>query len=136
LCTLIIGPKLLHAAELQVSDTLFIPTAIIDEQNTIMDTKRWIVGRVDNKGFIYDTVNEHRGLIKDDGTTITIRDRHYALLAEVQSDGAITNPEGSIIGHIFENKITDESGRVLFRLSGPMNMRGLLAYLFFFSDTF
>jgi predicted metallo-beta-lactamase superfamily hydrolase len=48
----------------------------------------------------------------------------------------MTGPEGEVIGYVTETRVTDADGRVIFRLNGPMQRRGLVVYLIFFSGKF
>jgi hypothetical protein len=75
-------------------------------------------------------------MVKMIGDEAIVRDVHYGLLVDVDEEGVMTGPEGEVIGHVTETRVTDADGRVIFRLKGPMQRRGLIVYLIFFSGKF
>ena len=121
------------AEEMVVADLLFIPQAYVDDDGTVMDANRWIYGRINNEGTILDNTGSHIGFITSTGN---IKDVHFTILASIDENGVVTDPEGNVLAHITENTVTDGAGRRLLKLEGAFHQPGLLAYLFFFSDTF
>ena len=135
-CVLLFGAVLALADELTISDPLFVPRAIIDSDVKIMDSTRWILGTIDMKGFVFNAEGTNIGMVKMIGDEAIVRDVHYGLLADVDEEGVMTGPEGEIVGYVTATRITDADGRVIFRLKGPMQRRGLVVYLIFFSGKF
>ena len=135
-CVLLFGAVSALADELTILDPLFVPRAIIDSDTKIMDSTRWIVGTIDMKGFVFNAEYTNIGMVKMIGDEAIVRDVHYGLLADVDEEGVMTGPGGEVIGHVSETRVTDADGRVIFRLKGPMQRRGLVVYLIFFSGKF
>ncbi len=135
-CVFLLGATSALADELVVSDNLFVPRAIIDSDTKIMDSTRWVMGRIDMKGFVFDAENSNIGMIKMIGDEVVVRDVHYGLVADVDEEGVMTGSDGEVMGYVTETRVTDADGRVLFRLKGPMQRRGLIVYLIFFSGKF
>ena len=135
-CILLFGATSVLADELVVSDNLFVPRAVVDSDMKIMDSTRWIMGTIDMKGYVFDAENNNIGMIKMIGEEAIVRDVHYVLLADVDEDGRMTGPDGEVMGYITDTRITDADGRVLLRLKGLMQRRGLIVYLIFFSGKF
>lgn len=124
------------AEELKVQNRLFVDIAIIDSTGKIFDANRWTLGNYNTKGIVYDQSFNHIGFLEQTGNANEVKDIHYKVLAKVTEEGEMTDAGGNFIGMITETKVTDKDGRLLYRLSGPMVKRGLLIYLFFFTDTF
>ena len=135
-CVLLFGATSAVADELVVSDNLFVPRAIVASDMKIMDSTRWVMGTIDMKGFVFDAENNNIGMIKMIGDEAIVRDVHYVILADVDEDGKMTGPDGEVMGHVTDTRVTDADGRVLLRLKGPMQRRGLIVYLIFFSEKF
>lgn len=121
------------AEEMVIADLLFIPKAYVDDDGTVMDANRWIYGRINSEGTILDNTGGHIGFITSTGD---IKDVHFTVLANIDENGVVTDPEGNVLAHITETAVTDGAGRRLLKLDGAFHRPGLLAYLFFFSDTF
>ena len=121
------------AEEMVIADLLFIPQAYVDDDGTVMDANRWIYGRINSEGTILDNTGGHIGFITSTGD---IKDVHFTILANIDEKGVVTDPEGTVLAHITETSVTDGAGRRLLKLDGAFHQPGLLAYLFFFSDTF
>jgi len=121
------------AEEMVIADLLFLPRAYVDDDGTIMDANRWIYGRINSEGTILDNTGGHIGFITSTGD---IKDVHFNILASIDENGVVTDPEGNVLAHITETTVTDGAGRRLVKLDGGFHQPGLLAYLFFFSDTF
>jgi len=136
LCSVLILISIAGAAvaeEMIIADLLFLPQAYVDDDGTIMDANRWIYGRINTEGTILDNTGSHIGFITSTGD---IKDVHFTILANIDENGVVTDPEGNVLAHITETAVTDGAGRRLLMLDGAYHQPGLLAYLFFFSDTF
>jgi hypothetical protein len=124
------------ADELKVQNSLFVDIAIIDSTGKVFDANRWTLGTYNAKGIVYDQSFTHIGFLEHTEGIDEVKDIHYKVLARVTEEGEITDVEGNSMGKITETRVTDSDGRLLYRLSGPMVKRGLLVYLFFFTDSF
>jgi len=124
------------ANELIVQDKLFVNIAIIDSNGKIYDASRWTLGSYNIKGIVYDYEFKHIGFVEVEDNVSEVKDIHYKVLARVGETGEIVDVDGNSIGMITDTKVTDKDGRILYRLSGEKIQKGLLVFLFFFTNTF
>jgi 5-fold beta-flower domain-containing protein len=124
------------ANELIVQDKLFTNVAIIDSDGKIYDARRWTLGSYNSKGIVYDYSHKHIGFVEVEDNVSEVRDIHYKVLARVDENGKIVDIDGNLIGMITGTKVTDKDGKILYRLSGEKVQKGLLIYLFFFTNAF
>ncbi len=124
------------ANELIVQDKLFVNLAIIDSNGKIYDASRWTLGSYNIKGIVYDYAFKHIGFVDVKDNVSEVKDVHYKVLARVAETGEIMDVDGNIIGKITDTKVTDKDGKILYRLSGEMVQKGLLIFLFFFTNAF
>ncbi len=124
------------ANELIVQDKLFTNVAIIDSDGKIYDERRWTLGSYNSKGTVYDYAYKHIGFVEVEDNVSEVRDIHYKVLARVAENGEIVDIDGNLIGMITGTKVTDKDGKILYRLSGEKVQKGLLIYLFFFTNAF
>jgi len=133
LCLVLGFSAVVVAGDLAIQGPLFVPVAYISEYGKIMDKNHVILGRIDKDGIVYDVNNRHLGFIEKD---LTVRDIHYKTVAVVDTDGAMTDGEGVVLGAVSDTKVADAAGRPVLRYEGPQDKRGILAYFFFFSGGF
>ena len=124
------------ANELIVQDKFFVNIAILDSDGKIYDARRWTMGSYNLKGIVYDHAHKHIGFVEVEDNVSVVKDIHYKVMARVAETGEIVDIDGNVIGLIKNTKVTDKDGKVLYRLSGEKVQKGLLVYLFFFTNTF
>jgi len=123
--------------EMVISSPLFVPVASIDPAMRIYDPNHILFGNIQKRGAVFDEKNVNIGSVElADDERVVVRDSHYRILAILDESGTITTGDGTRIGAITGNRVSDNAGNILFRLSGPQDKFGLMAYLFLFSTTF